>query len=122
MKKCIFLLLAGVALLSCKNEISENYVRLYYDCKLQADTIQMEIDELQALHDSLYAIRHNDGITYVQWQGSVDRLTGALESRTRMMEMCGQCSEDARRTKKLFDRNYFKIYKKELIEQGRIKE
>ncbi len=123
MKKCIFLLLAGVALMSCtKNEVSENFVRLYYDCKLQADTIQMQVDMYQAKHDSLYAIRNNDLETFDEWQWSVKYLKSAIESHARMMEMCAQCSEDAKESKKLFNRNYFKIYKEELIKQGRIKE
>lgn len=121
MKKCIFLLLAGVALTSCTNEISETYVRLYYDCKLQADTLQMQVDMYQAQYDSLYAIRNNDLKTFDEWKLSGMYLTSAIESHSRMLEMCAQCSDDARRTKKLFDRNYFRIYEKELIEQGRIK-
>ena len=121
MKKCIFLLLAGVALMSCTNEISENYVRLYYDCKLQADTLQMQVDMYQAQYDSLYAIRNNDPKTLDEWKWSSRYLTSALESHSRMLKMCAQCHDDARRTKKLFDRNYFRIYEKELIEQGRIK-
>lgn len=122
MKKAFFLLLAGVALMSCTNEISENYVRLYYDCKLQADTIQMQVDMYQAKHDSLYAIRNNDLETFNEWKLSVQYLTSAMEDHADMLEMCAQCSEYARSSRKLFDRNYFRIYKKELIKQGRIKE
>ena len=82
----------------------------------------LELDMYQAQYDSLYAIRNNDLKTHDEWKWSSKYLTSAIESHSRMLKMCAQCSDDARKTKKLFDRNYFRIYKKELIEQGRIKE
>lgn len=122
MKKYFLLLLIGIALLSCKkNEVCEQFIRGYYDCKLAADTLQMQVDMYQAKHDSLYAIRNNDLATFDEWQWSVKYLTGAIESHSNMLEMCAQYSEWADNAKGLFDRNYWKIYEKELRKQGRIK-
>lgn len=121
MKKCIFLLLAGVALMSCKNEICENYVRIYYDCKLQADTLKMQMDMYHAKYDSLNAIVNKDAETLDEMKWTMRSIKSTTEHRKRMIELEIKCSDDVRENKRIFDKNYYKIVEKELIEQGRIK-
>lgn len=121
MKKYIFFLLVGVSLLSCKNEIREQYIRGYYDCKLAADSIQMEVDAYQAKYDSLSAIMHSSPETFDEFMLVSNALASAIESHTRMLEFGTTYLEWADNAKKIGDRNYFKIYEKQLKEEGRIK-
>lgn len=122
MKKCVLLILCGFALFGCKeNELRERFIRNYYDCKLAADTLQMQVDMYQAKHDSLYEIRHQDLATFDEWKWSVKYLTSAIEHHAKMIDLCAEYIEMADEVKGLFDRDYYKIYEKELREQGRIK-
>lgn len=121
MKKCLLLFFATIALLGCKkNEITEEYIRGYYDVKLSADTAKARIDELQAKHDSLNAIADPTIATLEERVLVGGYLVEAIEHHTRLLKMQNQYSEWIDNAKGFFDRNYWKIYEKELREQGRI--
>lgn len=126
MKKCIFLLLAGVALMSCReNPNREECIRLYYEFSIKADSLYKESERLNELmthvEDSLTALNEDwlDNERYqevnYEWIGCVSEYTSSMDYKIKYYDM-----QKAHRT--LFDRNYFRIYKKELIKQGRIKE
>ena len=122
MKKCVLLILCGFALFGCKeNELRESYIRDYYDCKLTADTLQMQVDMYQAKLDSLSEIMHQDLATFYEWEWSMKHLKNAVEHHGIMIDLCEKYTELADEAKGLFDRDYYKIYEKELREQGRIK-
>jgi hypothetical protein len=126
MKKCIFLLLAGVAFMSCReNPNREECIRHYYEFSIEADSLNKESDRLYKLmshiKDSLQALNEDwlDNERYqevnYEWIGCVSEYTSSKDYEIKYYDM-----QKAHRT--LFDRNYFRIYKKELIKQGRIKE
>jgi hypothetical protein len=48
-------------------------------------------------------------------------IKSTTEHRKSMIELEIKCSDDVRENKRIFDKNYYKIVEKELIEQGRIK-
>jgi hypothetical protein len=126
MKKCIFLLLAGVALISCReNPNREECIRLYYEFSIKADSLYKESERLNELmthvEDSLTALNKDyfnneryQSVNY-EWMNSMSSYRSSKEYEIKYYDM-----QKAHRT--LFDRNYFRIYKKELIKQGRIKE
>lgn len=122
MKKCLLLFFATIALLGCKkNEITEGYIRSYYDVKLSADTLWMYIEELQAKYDSLHAIANPTLATLEERVFVGDHLVEEIERHARYIDLQKRYSEWIDNEKGFFDRNYWKIYEKELREQGRIK-
>lgn len=120
MKKCFLLLLLGVAFLSCKNELREEFIREYYEVKLYADTIQMQIDECKAKHDSLDLIKDNSPETMHEFLLCNQELASLIEHHANTLEIAASYMKDAADLKKIFDRDYWGAYKKELQKQGRL--
>jgi hypothetical protein len=126
MKKCIFLLLIGVALLSCReNPKREELIREYYKFVIAYDSLSVKSDSLAKtmnhIKDSLNALNENwfDNDQYqdvnCEWMSISNEMLSCAEYQLFYLDL-----QKSYRT--LFDRNYFRIYKKELIKQGRIKE
>ena len=121
MKKCILLLLVGVALLSCKNEEREQCIRDYYEAKLHLDTLFVQQDALQTKIFKLAELQYSSAeasIEYDKCQLEMSILNGQIDT---YLDVCSSLNDLADISKKPFDRNYWKIYEKELKKQGRIK-
>jgi hypothetical protein len=81
----------------------------------------MQMDMYNAKYDSLNAIVNKDAKTLDEMRWTMRSIKSTTEHRKRMIELEIKCSDDVRENKRIFDKNYYKIVEKELIEQGRIK-
>ena len=126
MKKYFILLILGAALVGCKeNPERESLIREYYRCQLKADSAYAELVELgnlvEHVRDSLEAI--NEDYYYNSRYNNVHtRWVFAGENWDSWRELRNSYYELQELSKTFWDRNYFKIYEKELKEQGRLKE
>ena len=121
MKKSILLLLVGILLMSCKNELREECIRQYYDAKLHYDSLYVEYSALQ---EQFFEIseKKNDSyeasLAYEEYMIKNDIMKMQLDS---WLDIAIGHQNNAMLARKPFDRNYWRIYEKELKKQGRLK-
>ena len=125
MKKVILLLLVGVAMLSCKeNPSREAAIREYYEYQIMEDSLSQELTILRALSSHLEDSLCSVGKDYVdddRWREIFDETEQIIQNIDHCKEIQKSCKKIQRLKRKFWDRNYWRIYKKELREQGRIK-